>query len=325
MSSDNEIESLFESINLSEILEPLQVLTECNICPHKCKVNKFFSHSGYCCGDTSFNIATICKHMGEEPAISGENGICNIFFSGCNLQCVYCQNFQISSNRIDRLEYSRDIKEVIASILRLLDEACHAVGFVSPSHNIPQMKVIITLLKLLGRNPVFVMNTNAYDTVESIRELENLIDVYLPDFKYMDDELAKVLSGVPAYPEFAGDSIKEMYRQKSDSLKLNEKGEAVSGLIIRHLVLPGYIENSLAVLRYIASELSPKVHVSLMSQYYPIGNNHRLPDLNRKLRSVEYDRVTDEMHKLGFENGWVQDLDSPDNYNPDFRKEHPFE
>ncbi len=324
MNIENEIGNFLNSIKQDELLEPLEVLKECNVCPRSCKVNRFFLDSGYCKGCASFNISTICKHLGEEPAISGINGICNIFFSSCNMQCVYCQNFQISSNKTDNSQYIKDIKEIIFSIIKLLDEGCHAVGFVSPSHNIPQMIIIINLLKMLGRDPVFVMNTNAYDKVESIVKLENLIDIYLPDFKYIDVMLAKELSDAPNYPEIAGNAIKEMYRQKGKYLKVNERGEAESGLIIRHLVLPAYVENSLSVLRYIAKEISPEVHISLMSQYYPISNVYSHHDLKRRINKKEYDRVTEEMHRLGFENGWIQEMDSAGNYIPDFRKKHPF-
>ncbi len=324
MSSKKEIDNFFNNTLKDELLETLQVLRDCNICPRECGTNKFFLNSGYCAGRASFNIASICKHQGEEPVISGSKGICNIFFSGCNLQCVYCQNFQISSNKRDSSQYIKDIKEIIFSIINLLDEGCHAVGFVSPSHNIPQMIIIINLLKRMGRNPVFVMNTNAYDKVDTIIKLENLIDVFLPDFKYMDDILAKELSDVSDYSETAGNAIKEMYRQKGKHLKINGRGEAESGLIIRHLVLPSFVENSIAVLRYIAKEISTDVHISLMSQYNPTTNISSHQDIKRKLNREEYDRIVEEMHILGFENGWVQDLDSAENYNPDFNKEEPF-
>ncbi len=324
MSSNQDIDDFFNSKDLNETLGLLEILEDCNICPRKCGVNRFLSQSGYCGGNDSFNIASICRHMGEEPVISGSHGICNIFFGSCNLQCVFCQNYQISSNTFNGSKHTDNLKKIIQSIIYLLDEGCHAVGFVSPSHNIPHVKVIVNILRKLGRNPVFVLNTNAYDEPDVLLQLENIIDIYLPDFKYMDNLLGQDLSDANDYPEIAGKAIKEMCRQKGGLLKINDKGEAETGMIIRHLVLPGYIENSLAVLRFIAEEISPDVNISLMSQYNPIKNVKSHPNLKRRLSSKEYDIVVDEMHKLGIKNGWIQELDSPDNYNPDFNKEEPF-
>lgn len=302
----------------------LKELHCCSVCPRNCKINRFNSNSGYCRSYSSINIAALCKHSGEEPVISGTNGICNIFFSGCNLHCIYCQNFQISSNSrcVSATEITLD--ELINEIITLLDQGCHAVGFVSPSHYLNQCKLIIRKIRDTGRHPVFVMNTNSYDNPESIMELEGFIDVYLPDFKYMDTFLANTLSDARDYPEIASLAIKEMLRQKGPGLKINKRGEAEEGLIIRHLVLPGYIDNSLAVLRYIAKEFSTDVFISLMSQYNPIEKVNNHPKLNRRLTSHEYNKVIEEMYKLGFENGWVQDLDSAVIYNPDFNKNDPF-
>lgn len=324
MKSIHEIEFFLKGKYFNEFLKTLETLKKCSICPRECGANRYSSELGYCNGDTSFNITSICKHHGEEPVINGKNGICNIFFSGCNLQCVYCQNFQISSNKIEGPKHSQDLKKVVHSIIKLLDEGCHAVGFVSPSHNIPHVMIIINILRKLGRNPVFVFNTGAYDKLDVLRQLEDMTDVYLPDFKYMDDSLAESLSDVTDYSEIAGKAIKEMYRQKGNRLLLNERGEAESGLIIRHLVLPGYIENSISVLRYIAEEISPEVHISLMSQYNPTINTSSHPKLKRCLAKYEYERVIDEMHRLGFHNGWIQDLDSAEIYNPDFSRDEPF-
>jgi putative pyruvate formate lyase activating enzyme len=190
---------------------------------------------------------------------------------------------------------------------------------------VPQMLEIINAIHMTGRRPVIVYNTNAYEKVEVIRNLEGIIDVYIPDFKYSDPKLAGGLSDARDYPEVAGRSIKEMFRQKGSPLITDENGQALSGLIIRHLVIPGQVENSLQVLRFIAGELSEKVSVSLMSQYHPMPAVKGHPFLGRTVKKEEYEKVKSEMEKLGLSNGWLQELESNSDYLPDFNKEHPFE
>jgi putative pyruvate formate lyase activating enzyme len=217
------------------------------------------------------------------------------------------------------------LQEVLDAIIPILDSGIEAVGFVSPSHFIPHVRVIVEALHQCGYRPFFVYNTNAYDKEESLRELEGLIDIYLPDFKYLDPVLAKDFSDAGNYPEIAVRAIKEMYRQKGSTLIVNDRGQAESGLVIRHLVLPGCADESISILRYIAEEISTSVHISLMSQYYPTSQvaNHYL--LNNKLSIAEYEKVTTEMEALGFKNGWIQEMDSAETYRPDFDFSHPFE
>lgn len=218
-----------------------------------------------------------------------------------------------------------ELNEVIDRIIEVLDQGINIVGFVSPSHFIPQMKVIIEVIESLGYAPVWVYNTNGYDKPETIRKLEGLIDVYLPDFKYWDKSLASNLSDCDDYPDLASASLKEMVRQKGTSLRLSEDGIAESGIVVRHLVIPGFVENSLNVLRYIANEVSPDLHISLMSQYYPTVRVTTHPFLFRNLTINEYRQVTDEMESLKMNNGWLQEFASIDNYRPDFSRRHPFE
>jgi len=296
---------------------------KCNICPRLCNANRNSEKPGYCNTNLNFSISTICRHLGEEPLISGSSGICNIFFTGCNLRCIYCQNYQISrakSNPSSEMSFH----QVIAQILELLESGCHSVGFVSPSHVIPQVKAIINHLKEIGVKTTFVFNTNSYDKLSTIKELDGLIDVYLPDFKYMDSKIAKEFSDAANYPEIASVAIKEMYRQVGCGIEIHNDGYAKRGLIIRHLVLPGNVQNSLSVLRYIANEISNEIHISLMSQYHPIPEVMNHPSLSRKLRFEEYGIVTKELEELGFENGWVQELESSTQFLPDFENENPF-
>lgn len=301
-------------------------LKNCKICPRQCGADRFSDKLGYCKSNAGFNVGAICLHRGEEPVLSGTIGICNVFFTHCNIQCRYCQNFQISRNRGNMIEYSFDLNQLIEKIILLLDKGCNILGFVSPSHVIPQMQAVILRLRELGKNPVIVMNTNAYDRVEILKELEGLVDIYLPDFKYADAELGAEYSDVSDYPDVAIRAIREMYRQKGSMLYVNEdNGVARSGLIIRHLVLPGHVDNSIAVMQKIAEEISTSVHISLMSQYYPTESVRNHPILGKKISLKEYEIVIEEMRRLGFYKGWIQESDSFQHYQPDFIQTHPFE
>lgn len=314
------MKNILSESRLSFLLEPL---VSCSICPRNCHVDRLHGHVGICGSNSGFNISSICIHHGEEPAISGANGICNVFFSRCNLSCIYCQNYQISCNRGEVNEAQMLLQEVVDSIVKKLDQGCHAVGFVSPSHYIPHVKAIIETLRIMGHNPVFVYNTNGYDKAEEIQSLESYIDIYLPDYKYSDNDLARRFSKVLDYQQSALSAIREMYRQKGSTLVMNENGYAEKGLIIRHLVLPGNIENSIGVLQHIA-DISNSITVSLMAQYWPTPAVINHPTLKRRLSQEEYETVKSELDKLGFYKGWVQDLESSDHYLPDFEMDKPF-
>ena len=203
-------------------------------------------------------------------------------------------------------------------------EGITAVGFVSTSHVVLQVIAIIEGLHEAGLFPTIVYNTNGYERPETIKKVEGSIDVYLPDFKYINPILAKKYSDAPDYPEYAAKSIKEMYRQKGSTLFINEDGQAESGMLIRHLILPGHSGDSIDLLQYLASEISTGIHISLMSQYYPVDKAICHPVLNRGLYYDEYQCVVDEMHRLGFRNGWIQEMDSHSYFRPDFKKEEPF-
>jgi putative pyruvate formate lyase activating enzyme len=304
------------------LLEPLR---NCRLCPRNCGADRFNASLGYCKSDASFYISSICIHRGEEPPISGPNGICNIFFGHCNLQCVYCQNHQISDNTDVFAARAWELKDVLREIIKCLDAGCKGVGFVSPSHFVPQFRIIVQALRDLGLNPPIVFNSNGYDSVETLKDIEDLVDVWLPDFKYLSPDLSEKYSDAKNYPEVASKALREMYRQKGSSLITDKDGVAESGIIIRHLVLPGHVQNSIDVLRFIAEEISTSIHISLMSQYHPTFAVHNSPPLNRLLYQEEYFQVVDEFYRLGFRNGFVQDLDSYESYRPDFDREHPFE
>jgi len=305
--------------------EEAELLSSCTLCPRECRVNRFEGGSGYCGKDAALNIASICIHRGEEPPISGTDGICNIFFAGCNLKCIYCQNHDISRPDGEYSKNSVSIESALDQIEKILSTGIKAVGFVSPSHVVPQVKAIIRGLNARGLKPNTVYNTNSYDKPEVIESLEGLIDVYLPDYKYYTPEISNDLSDAFNYPDVALKAIKKMYFQKGSTLHLDEKGRAEGGILIRHLVLPGHAEESRKVLRSVAEEISTGVHLSLMSQYHPTPFVKSHNFLSRTLYKAEYESVVEAMENLGFRNGWVQDMDSYLNYRPDFRRENPFE
>ena len=217
------------------------------------------------------------------------------------------------------------LTEIVDTIAHYLDMGAEAVGFVTPSHFVPHVRAIIQALHAEGLYPVTVYNSNGFDSVESLRTLEGLIDVYLPDMKYLDPEVSEEYSGAADYPEVARKAILELYRQKGNSVIVSESGQAINGMIIRHLVLPGHADDSVAILQWIAAELSPAVHISLMSQYYPTACVASHPVLYRTIKEEEYDYVVQAMKELGFYRGWVQELGSSHTYKPDFINEHPFE
>jgi len=305
--------------------DEIRLLSCCTLCPRECGVNRFGGGDGYCGMDAGFNIASICIHRGEEPVISGPDGICNIFFSGCNLHCIFCQNHEISRPGQEYAKTAMSLDDVLDRVEEILKTGIRAVGFVSPSHVVPQVKAIIRGLNERGLMPITIFNTNSYDKPETIESLDGMIDVYLPDYKYASTSISREYSDAEDYPEVALKSIKKMYYQKGSTLPLEKEGRAENGMLIRHLVLPGQVEESKKVLRSIADELSTGVHLSLMSQYHPTPfvKDHLI--LSRRLYKEEYEMVAEAMENLGFRNGWVQDMDSYKNYKPDFSKENPFE
>ena len=312
-------------VEFASLLTELEVLRDCDQCPRGCHANRFSSNMGYCRDGTGFIISSICIHCGEEPVISGPHGICNIFFSHCNLQCIYCQNDQISNNRTDHSGDLMSLDKVVSRILQVLNTGIPNVGFVSPSHFIPQMKSIIRAVEQSGRKPIWVYNTNGYDKISTLRSLEGIIDVYLPDLKYMDAALASQLSDAHDYPEVAGAALKEMYRQKGSTLRISDKGYAESGILVRHLVLPDQLSNTRKVLAFIAKEVSPDLHIGFMSQYYPTSAVYTHPFLRRRLSREEYRKAQQIMEDFGLYRGFVQGMDSYNHYRPDFDKNHPFE
>jgi len=299
-------------------------LKQCRLCPRRCGVDRTAGALGYCKSGIKPLVSSVCIHHGEEPAISGEKGICNVFFAHCNLRCVYCQNHQISRNDGETVEYEYDKDRFVREIISVMEKTkTDMLGFVSPTHFSLQMVEVIQVLHRQGYTPTVVYNTNGYETPDVLEYLADYVDVYLPDFKYSDNALSARFSDVADYVEKTIDALKIMYRQKGAKLTVDNHGVARNGIIIRHLVLPGHVENSKGVLRAIA-DIDSDFHISLMSQYYP-PRPLPIPELNRNLYRAEYEEVISEMETLGLDNGWIQELESSENYRPDFDKGHPFE
>ncbi|MCE1167224.1 MAG: 4Fe-4S cluster-binding domain-containing protein [Sphingobacteriia bacterium] len=297
----------------------------CNLCPHECNAMREQTSFGFCRSHWLPGIASICIHKGEEPVISGEKGIVNVFFTHCNLQCTYCQNRQISNNKISDELSLISIENAVDEIIKLLTPDISLIGFVSPSHHIDAMEKIVYGLHQKGFYPRVVYNSNGYDKISTLKRIENIVDIYLPDYKYADSDLGFELSKVIEYPLIALKALKEMYRQKGSALITDDNGYAISGMIIRHLVLPGYLDNTMQILENIAWEISTGVHLSLMSQYNPQFYHGSNPNLLRKVSQEEYDSAIAFKESLGIYKGWTQELVSNDFYNPDFTLDHPFE
>lgn len=299
-------------------------LNNCTICGRGCGVDRTKTF-GFCATGIDSNAAAICVHKGEEPVLAGAKGVCNVFFPHCNLRCLFCQNKDISTKDycVTSSPFS-SLTAVVDRIEELLQTTEQVLGFVSPSHYAHTIPTIVDRLHADGFNPTIVYNTNAYDNVDTLRELESYVNVYLPDFKYYSSDLSGRYSSAPDYFEVASKVLREMYRQKGSTLITDDNDIALSGLIIRHLILPGCVSDSKAVLTWIAENISCNVHLSLMSQYYPI-EGCVLPDqLYRKITPEEYNQVVEHFYDLGFHKGWVQDLDER-SYKPDFSKKEAFE
>ena len=299
-------------------------LAHCEICPHACGVNRLAGETGRCGIGSLARVASVCDHHGEEPALSGTRGSGAIFMAGCNLNCVFCQNHQISQGTPSRYpEYTAT--ELAAAFLRLQQMGCHNVNWVSPSHVAPQLVAGLSDAVRQGFHLPLVYNSNGYDGLETLSLLEGLVDIYLPDLKYADGEAARRLSGASDYPDRALTAIRAMYRQVGD-LQLDDDGIALRGVIVRHLVLPENLSGTRSALRRLAEEVSPTITVSLMAQYYPTHHASTFPALSRTITVAEYDEALDAFADAGLENGWAQEpQEAPESYRPDFSEEgHPF-
>ncbi len=285
--------------------------THCTLCPRRCGVDRTRGQLGFCKMPGQVHAARAGVHYWEEPVISGSFGSGAVFFSGCTLKCAFCQNYDISQENFGKPLTSAELR---AAFERLIDEGVQNINLVTPTHFLPDI-----LPALEPKLPVpVVYNCGGYESVETLRQLEGKIDVYLPDFKYSDNALAKKLSSAPDYFETASAAILEMYRQVGKPVI--EGDEMKRGVLVRHLVLPGCVDNSLGVLDWVAEHFrSGDILFSLMSQYVPMGRAAEMPPFDRRITELEYDSVLSYMMLLGIEDGYTQDFSSAERgYTPSF-------
>ncbi len=304
----------------------MQDYENCTLCPRNCAVNRLQGKKGFCGETAELRIASIEAHFGEEPPISGSNGSGTVFFSGCAMRCVFCQNYQISCFHVGKSFTSSQVAERLQQLQAT--QGIHNVNFVTPDHFLPHTIEIVTLLRQKQVTIPILYNTSGYMKVEAVRRLQEYADIHMPDYKYADAELAHALSRCRDYPTVALSAIGEMVRQKGflDS-SAGRREIAQRGVLVRHLVLPGQEQNSIDALSILYGEFGPKLPISLMSQYRPL-RMLKLAEMNRPLRNEEFYRVYEHALALGFRNLFVQhmtaDHEAGDDFIPDFKRERPF-
>ena len=321
---------LLNSGELQDRVERLEaLLSACTICPKECGNNRLKDEIAACYSGRLPIVSSYTPHFGEEPCLSGTRGAGNIFFGNCNLRCVYCQNYQISQTWKEQRKNELSHERLADMMLELDRRGCHNIGFVSPTHFVPQMTRAILIAAEKGLHLPIVYNTNAYDSVEVLRLLDGIIDIYLPDLKYADSDAGFQYSKVRNYTLYARNAVKEMQRQMGDELILDNDGLMKRGLLIRLLVLPNDIAGLEENLRWIHDELSPKTAISLMAQYYPTNKaatDERYILLSRRISEGEWFRAISLMNELGMDDGFMQEYAAASYYyRPDFKdKEKPF-
>jgi putative pyruvate formate lyase activating enzyme len=297
----------------------------CRLCPRNCGVNRLAGHTGFCGETAELRIASIDAHFGEEPPITGSNGSGTIFFSGCSLGCVFCQNYQISCFHLGAV---MTVEAVAGRIVDLYQSHhIHNVNFVTSDHYSPHTLAIVQELRKKNVRLPVLYNGSGYAKIETLLEMEDFADIYMPDYKYADIDLAHAFSRCRDYPGVALDAIAEMVRQKGflDSF-IGDRTAATRGVFVRHLVLPSHVQNSIDALSILFSEFGRELPISLMSQYWP-ARPMDVPELNRRISAAEFYQVYDHAMELGFNNLFVQHIQGAEeesDFLPDFKKERPF-
>ena len=275
----------------------------CTICPHNCKINRT-KNPGRCKSTDKIKIALYSIHNFEEPCISGEKGSGTIFFSNCNMNCVFCQNYEISQLGIGK---EITIEELADIMIKQQEKNVQNINLVTPTSYALHIVEAIKIARKKGLKIPIVYNTNGYESVETLKLLEGYVDIYLPDLKYYYDDLAKKYSKVDNYFEIATKAIQEMYRQVGAPV-LDENGVMKKGLMIRHLILPNEVQNSKKVLKWVKENIDSNVYVSIMAQYFPTYKAKEIPEIARKITKEEYEKVENYLYELDLENGYIQEL-----------------
>ena len=284
----------------------LNLIKKCEVCPHRCKIDRTKNQIGRCKSKDTVKVAIASIHKFEEPCISGRNGSGTVFFSNCNLSCEFCQNYEISQQGLGKeISVERLAEIFIEQQLRGADN----INLVSPTSYAVQIIEAIKIAKSKGLKIPIIYNTNGYENVETIKLLNGYIDVYLPDLKYAEDDLAKKYSKIDNYFEIATKAIKEMYNQVGEN-EYDENGIIKKGIIIRHLILPNHTENSKKVLKWINENMPKNITVSVMAQYFPTYNAVNIKDISRKITKHEYQKIENYLYSLNLENGYIQEIGS---------------
>lgn len=288
-------------------------LENCRICPRACGINRY-KETGYCLASADIKVNLHQLHFGEEPVISGTHGSGTIFFSHCNLKCIYCQNYTISNEGNGNIVSE---EQCLNMMLNLQEQGAHNINLVTPTHYSIQLARILHKAKLQGLRIPVVWNSNAYESVDTLKRLDGLVDIYLPDLKYASAKNSELYSHAADYPEFARQAIKEMHRQVG-YLKCDENTIGMRGLLIRLLVLPDNIAGVSESLEWINAELGNETSISLMAQYYPAWQATNYKELNRGINDAEYNEVLKTLERFNFNNGFTQELSCSDVWTPDF-------
>lgn len=296
----------------------MNILNNCRLCPRKCGADRENGKRGYCSADKTVKIARSALHMWEEPCISGTNGSGTVFFSHCALKCVFCQNYKISHGGSG---YEISEKELAEEFLKLQGMGAHNINLVTPTHYVPQIIRTLDIAKSAGLTVPIVYNTGGYEMEETIDMLNGYVDVYMPDIKYYSDKHAVKYSAAPNYFKTAAKAVSKMFNQVGEN-KFDENGIMRRGVLIRHMLLPGLLNDSKKVIDYIYSTYGDSVYISIMSQYIPSGDLTQYPELNRRINPRAYNALIDYCARKGIQNAFVQDLSSAsETFVPDFYTE----
>lgn len=294
---------MLDKLKSNTVERAFAMLASCQLCPRRCGVNRLKGEIGYCKTGLLAKVCSFMAHHGEEPPVSGERGSGTIFFSGCNMSCVYCQNHSFSQGGEGR-EVS--FEELASFMIELQNTGCHNINLVTPTHVMPQILKSLEIAKVKGLNIPLVYNTSGYELPEIIGMLTGIIDVYLADMRYHDEALSEKYSHAPKYPEYNRLCLKEMHKQVG-AAQFDKDGIIKKGLIIRHLVLPNNISGTEEIMKFISREISSDTFISLMSQYTPYYKAEKFQELSRRISADEYESAKKSMESYGLFNGWTQD------------------
>lgn len=295
-----------------------ELLSQCTLCPRNCHCDRTNGKKGYCKVSEQLLVARAALHMWEEPCISGESGSGTVFFSGCALGCVYCQNYNIAKAITGKIITVERLAQIF---LELQQKKASNINLVTPGHYTPQILQALSIAKSEGLNIPIVYNSSGYEKTETLRLLEGYIDIYLPDFKYMSEVISKRYSNCYDYASYAREAVNEMYRQVGKPV-FDPNGIMKRGVIVRHLTLPGCLEDSKQILEYLYHTFQDNIFISIMNQYTPLAHVKSYPELNRKITDKEYDELVDYAISLGVENGFIQEGDTAsESFIPEFNEE----